>query len=66
MAELSDQPVPLARRVAAEVAGTAVLTFVATAVSGSDAMKAAAPALVVGALVFTLGSVSGGRWSTRL
>ena len=59
MPELSDAPVPMVRRVVAEVTGTAVLTLVATVVAGSDAVRAVAPALVVGALVFVIGSVSG-------
>lgn len=59
MPELPDEPVPIVRRVVAETTGTAVLTFTATAVTGSDALRVVAPALVVGTMVFAIGTVSG-------
>jgi glycerol uptake facilitator-like aquaporin len=59
MGEVELGAVPLVRRVGAEILGTAALTFVATATSGPLTAKVIAPALVVGAMVFALGNVSG-------
>lgn len=61
MTDRTAEPPPSAlwRRLAAEAVGTWALTWVATVVRGPDAVKEVAPALMVAALVFTLGSVSG-------
>lgn len=61
MTDRTAEPSPSAlwRRLVAEAVGTCALTWVATVVRGPDPVKAAAPALVLAGLVFTLGTVSG-------
>ncbi len=48
--------VPTTRRLLAEIVGTAALVFVAV---GGDAMARLAPGLMVGALIYAIGDVSG-------